>query len=87
MMYHLVNQMDRDGHSITRIAEYYELNWRTVKQLLSISEEQYLYELENGRSRVLKLDSFQDFVKEKLKAFPDTSAVELVPLSGDRFKK
>lgn len=77
MMYHLVNQMDRDGHSITRIAEYYELNWRTVKHLLSISEEQYLYELEKGRSRVLKLDSFQDFVKEKLMAFPDTSAAQM----------
>ena len=77
MMYHLVNQMDRDGHSITRIAEYYELNWRTVKHLLSISEEQYLYELEKGRSRVLKLDSFQDFVKEKLRSFPDTSAAQM----------
>lgn len=77
MMYHLVNQMDRDGHSITRIAEYYELNWRTVKHLLSISEEQYLSELEKGRSRVLKLDSFQDFVRNKLQAFPDTSAAQM----------
>lgn len=77
MMYHLVNQMDRDGHSITRIAEYYELNWRTVKHLLSISEEQYLHELEKGRSRVLKLDMFQDFVKDKLTLFPDTSAAQM----------
>ena len=77
MIYHLVNQMDRDGHSITRIAEHYELNWRTVKHLLSISEEQYLLELEKGRARVLKLDIFQNFVKEKLTSFSDTSATQM----------
>ena len=76
-MYHLVNQMDREGHSITRIAEYHKLNWRTVKHLLSIPEEQYLLELEKGRNRVLKLDIFQGFVKDKLTSFPDTSAAQM----------
>ena len=39
--------------------------------------EWHLFELEKGRSRVLKMDSFQDFVKEKLRAFPDTSAAQM----------
>jgi hypothetical protein len=77
MMYHLIHQMDHEGHSITKIADTFGINWRTVKRLLSMTEREYVSETENGPPRKRSLDPYEGFVKEKLSAFGDTSAAQL----------
>jgi transposase len=77
MMYHLVKQMDYEGHSITKIAEHFGINWRTAKRMLSMSEQEFSQGLENGRLRKRSLDAYESFIKEKLTAFPDTSSAQM----------
>jgi IS30 family transposase len=77
MMYHLIRQMDHEGHSITKIAESFGINWRTVKRFLSMTEQEYVYELENGQPRKRSLEPYEGFIKDKLTTFGDTSAAQL----------
>jgi len=77
MMYHLIQQMDHEGHSITKIAETFGINWRTVKRFLSMTEQEYVYELENGQIRKRSLEPYERFIKDKLTTFGDTSAAQL----------
>jgi integrase-like protein len=77
MMYHLIRQMDHEGHSITKIAETFGINWRTVKRFLSMTEQEYVHELENGQPRKRSLESYEGFIKDKLSTFGDTSAAQL----------
>jgi transposase len=77
MMYHLVKQMDYEGHSITSIAEHFGINWRTVKRMLSMSEQEFTQRLENGRLRKRSLDAYESFIKDKLIIYPDTSSAQL----------
>ena len=46
MTYHKVHQMEWEGFSIQKIADYLVMDWRTAKRLLSLSEEEYLHEQE-----------------------------------------
>jgi hypothetical protein len=46
MTYHQVHQMEREGFSIQKIAEYLVMDWRTAKRLLSLTEQEYLLEQE-----------------------------------------
>jgi hypothetical protein len=77
MMYHLIHKMDHEGHSITKIAETFGINWRTVKRFLSITEQEYVSELENGQPRKRSLEPYEGFIKDKLSTFADTSAAQL----------
>lgn len=76
-MYHLVKQMEYEGHSITRIAETFGVNWRTVKRLLAMSEQEFADGLEKGALRKRSLDAYEGFIKDKLTLFPDTSSAQL----------
>lgn len=77
MMYHLVKQMDYEGHSISKIAEHLGINWRTVKKMLSTNEQEFGQGLEKGRVKKRSLDAYEVFIKEKLTAFPDTSTAQM----------
>ena len=77
MTYHSVHQMARDGHSLTRIADHFQMNWRTVKRLLSLPEQEFLSGLEKSPSKKRSLDSYEGFILEKLTLFPDTSAAQM----------
>lgn len=77
MMYHLVHQRDREGFSITKIAEEFGINWRTAKRLLSMSEEDYQVEIEKERGRKRTLEPYQGYVKEKLDLHPETTAAQM----------
>ena len=77
MLYHLIHQKSREGRSTKWISEYFGLNWRTVKRLLSMDERTFIEELERGRTRGKVLDPYEDFVREKLKLYPETPAAQL----------
>ena len=40
-MYHQIHQLHRQGYSISYIADYLVLNWRTVNKYLNMSEQEY----------------------------------------------
>ena len=77
MMYHLVNQMEREGFSTKKIAEHFVISWRTAKHLLSLSEEEYLIEQEQARGRKKSLESYEEFVRDKLLQHPSTPAAQM----------
>ncbi len=41
LMYHQIHQLDRDGYSVFKISEMLEINRRTVKKYLAMSEQEY----------------------------------------------
>ena len=77
MLYHLIHQMDHEGHSITKIATHFGINWRTVKRTLSMGEQEHQLSLEQGKTRNKSLDAYEEFIKEKLGIFPETSSAQM----------
>ena len=76
-MYHEIHKMDRQGHSISYIADYLGINWRTVKKYLSMDDRAYESYLSSQSNRVKELSPYEHFVKTKLDLFPDTSASQM----------
>ena len=77
IMYHEIHRMQREGFSISYIANYLGLNWRTTKRLLLLTEIEFEQELEKTRDRKKILDPYTEFVKAKLVEFNDTSAAQM----------
>lgn len=78
MTYHEVHQLSRNGFSARAISGQLGLNWRTVKRLLAIEDdqqyEQYLQKL-SDKHRVL--GPYETFVKSRLELYRDTSAAQM----------
>lgn len=76
-MYHVIHQMHREGHSISYIANYLVVNWRTVKKYLSMSEGEYEAFIDAQSSRKKELSDYELFVKDRLSLYPSTSAAQM----------
>lgn len=76
-MYHEVNKMKRAGHSISHIANFLGINWRTVKKMLSLDDKDYEQYLLSQFQRPKELSIYEHFVKNKLDRFPETSASQM----------
>ncbi len=77
IMYHEIHQLSRLGFSALRIARHLVLDSRTVKKLLSLSEADYERHLLKNGQREKTLTPYQDFVREKLNTYPDTSTAQI----------
>ncbi|MBN2349312.1 MAG: IS21 family transposase [Bacteroidales bacterium] len=77
IMYHEIQKMERQGHSISYIADYLGINWRTVKKYLSMDDREYEAYLSSQANRSRELAPYEHFVKTKLDLFPDTSASQM----------
>ncbi|MFV8344454.1 IS21 family transposase [Flavobacterium sp. XS2P39] len=77
MTYHEVHRMDREGFSVTKIADYLGMNWRTAKRLLKLSEDEFEQELTKPKGRKKTLEDYTEFVKGKLEIHADTSAAQM----------
>lgn len=77
IMYHEIHQLSRLGFTASRIARHLVLDGRTVRKLLAFSETEYERYLLKGSQRVKLLTPYQDFVREKLQAYPDTSTAQI----------
>jgi DNA-directed RNA polymerase specialized sigma24 family protein len=55
--------MEREGFSIQKIAEHLDMNWRTAKRLLHLSEQDYLTEIERIQGRKRSLESYEELLK------------------------
>lgn len=77
MTYHEIHQLSRAGYSISRIAEYANMDWRTIKKYLHMTEQEYEIFIDRSANRKRKLDPYEDYAVGKLREFPDTSAAQL----------
>jgi transposase len=77
MTYHLVHQMEREGFSTSKIAEHFGLNWRTAKRLLTLSEQDFIQQLEKPQGRKRSLEIYESFVQDKLTQLPSTPAAQM----------
>ncbi len=76
-MYHQIHKMSREGWKPSQISNYLVLDRRTVKKYLSMSEEAYYEYLDSLGNRKRELQAYENFVKSKLEAYPETSAAQM----------
>lgn len=85
MTYQTIHQLYRDKQSIRKIAKESGLNWRTVKQLLNLSEEEFLASCHTRKGRRKLLGSYENFVRLRLEQYPHTSCAQLHDLLKENF--
>ncbi len=77
MMYHEIHKLKRLGFSNARIARYLVMDTRSVGKLLKMSEADFEAYLAKQYSRSKVLAPYEEFVKNKLTQFEDTSAAQM----------
>lgn len=77
MIYYEIHRMHREDHSISKISEFLVLNRRTVSRFLSMSERDYEEFLIKQSSRQRKLQPYEEFVRERLEVYRDTSSAQM----------
>lgn len=77
LMYHEVQQLQRDGLSVVAIAKYLGMNRRTAAKYLAMSEAEFEEFLMQKDSRTKILGTFESFVKDRLQAHPAASAAQV----------
>jgi len=76
IMYHEIHKMNREGASINAIADFLKINWRTVKNYLSMDEHEYdVFISQSERNKDLM--PYESFVKVKLEKYQSTSAAQM----------
>lgn len=76
-MYHEIQRLALLGFKNPRIARYLGLDKRTVNKYLTMAPEEYEAYLLDGQYRNKVLSPFEQFVKDKLTRFEDTSAAQM----------
>jgi transposase len=77
IMYHEVHRMHREGYSISKINDILGLHRNTIRKYLAMSEGDYEGSLIKQSERRKELDSYEQFVIERLRLFPETSAAQM----------
>lgn len=77
IMYHEVHRMRREGYSISKINSLLGLHRSTIRKYLAMTEEAYEALLIKQSERSKELDSFEGFVRDRLKLYPETSAAQM----------
>lgn len=77
LMYHQIQQLDAEGYSVSKISSLVHLNRRTVKKYLAMTESQFESFQDNLSDRKKQLLPYEQFVKERLEAYRDTSAAQM----------
>src|SRR6195952_996439 len=77
MMYHEIHRMSREGLTVSQICRTVLLNWRTVKNYLSMSERDFDVFVERQSDRKKELLPYETFIKSRLEKYPDTSSAQM----------
>ena len=85
MIYQRIHQLYRDKHTIRSIAKITGLNWRTVKQQLSLNQDEFLASCQGRKGRKKLLGDYEDFVRKRLEIYPDTSSAQIHDLLKEHF--
>lgn len=76
-MYHETHRLSLLGFSSKRIARYMGLDSRTVRKYLAMTEQDFEQHLLKLTTRNKILSGYENFVKDKLTTFQDTSAAQM----------
>lgn len=87
IMYHELHRLLQMGFSLTRVANYLVIDWRTAKKYANMSEVQYEHFLLSSDKRSKILDPYEDFVLSKLREYPDTSAAQILDWLKENFQQ
>ena len=87
IMYHEIHKMKREGFSQSKISQYLVVNRRTVNRILSMDVPQYEAFLESISQRSKELSIYEDWVKDKLEIYQDTSAAQMQDWLLENFPK
>ncbi|MDX9774310.1 MAG: IS21 family transposase [Bacteroidales bacterium] len=75
IMYHEIRRLrDVEHFSLQRIADQLTINFRTVKKILDMTEEDYDRFIEKKWAKARHLDPYRDFIVGYLQQYPDTPA-------------
>jgi hypothetical protein len=75
IMYHEIHRLRLVEHfSIQRIADQLSINFRSVKKILDMTEDEYDKYIEKKWSKSRHLDPFRDFIVNYLQKYPETPA-------------
>lgn len=77
IMFQQVHQLDAEGYSVTKIRSITGLNRRTIRKYLLMDENEFNIFQDKMSSRKKQLLPYEDFVKNKLKLYNDTSAAQM----------
>jgi len=69
--------MHREGYSISKINDLLGLHRSTIRKYLAMTEEAYEALLVRQSERSKELDSYEGFVRDRLKLYPETSAAQM----------
>jgi IS30 family transposase len=76
IMYHEIHRLNRQGFSISYIADFLGINWRSVKKHLAYDEREFETNISHV-TRSKDLSAYEHFVKQKLDQHPCTSAAQI----------
>lgn len=76
-MYHEIHKLKRLGFSNAKIARYLVIDVKTVSKYLLMEEDDFENHLLSNKQRHKVLSDYEEFVKEKLSKFQDTSAAQI----------
>lgn len=77
-VYTEIHRLRESGHlPIQWIANYMGLNFRTVRKYLKMSLEEYERYAEVFGQKPRKLEEYKEFIADKLRIYPDTSAAQM----------
>lgn len=77
IMYYEIHKLKRLGFSTSKISRHLVMDARTVSKYLQMSEQDYEHSLLLFSERNKILSPYEDFVKEKLNLFQDTSSAQI----------
>lgn len=77
IMYHQIHHYRRLGFSSERIARYFRMDGRTIRKYLSMTEQDFEQFLITKGKREKVLADYEEFVKQKLSEFQDTSTAQI----------
>jgi len=85
-MYHEIRRLRQvEYFSIQRIADQLSINFRTVKKILGMTEEDYDTFIEKKWAKARHLDSYRDFIVSYLQKYPDTPAAVMQDKLKEQF--
>lgn len=77
LMYYEIHRLYREEHSVRKISDLLGLHRSTITKYLSMSEQEYEFFLIKGCERKMELITYEDFVRDRLKVYPDTSSAQM----------
>jgi transposase len=86
IMYHEIQRLRNvERFSIQRIADHLSINFRTVKKLLSMTEEQFDEYAEKKGTKTRLLDPYKDFIKAYLDKYQETPSAVMYDKLKEQF--